>query len=821
MKSSTAHFPLPTSLRHLLFTLLIAGVAVSLFGADAAIPAAANPASAAAAANPASAAAPASLEATIPPLAPSATAGEGPLSSDQEKGVVGKSTHLCVNYTNIPAIEYVRFLSRVTGTNFIFNASELDFRITIVSEEFVSVESLMSILLQVLRVHGLSLAEENGQILIYKDASISKLATVVNDGEEGDGNLPPITTRVFHIENESPDEIKKIIEPLLSKEAAIQAASATGHLIVTDLTANIQKIEQLIAAIDKMEVAYYEVKYSYADSLVTLAQKILAPIGGKEVTLVAQPSTETVYVVATPFMIRRALGILQMLDVPGQSHGKGGEGSGSGAALGHAVPTTTTTGGRAVKEAMGEASSSTTGPLVAIPAPKVLAKSDSETTTFSIYKLQYHQGDEIRDALREVANSLRVADGDNSALVKTIGTIQWVRTTNSLVISGTKASIKRVSALIEELDIPLREVFIELLVVRTTLTNSLSVGVEWGAKSTFDSGGANPNVVQSGFGLTGPPPSALNAELNPLDIPSPITLPESLGGGVVGRFVSFKGKLFTSLGLLVNALQTCANTTVLLNPKVLTLDNNEAKIFVGSNIAFQGSTITQPGSQTTVGEIIYKDIGTTLIVKPLLSNGDMVTIDLTQEISQNASSTSTQSAATVDPTTKSNIRTRVSVPDGYFLVISGQINEDRISNHRGLPCLGGLPIIGACFSVKALSDVRDNLIIFMRPHILRTKADMVELTECEKLRYDKHEQPGTYQADLNTLLDVLNISPDFGKCCPNPLRCNCGYPCDDFVPNANRPCTHGCDDFIDSYFTYPCEPDRPCDALSRECAPAA
>lgn len=708
-----------------------------------------------------------------------------------------------INLNNVGIIEYLRFISKISGTNFVFNPADLDFRITIVSEELASVESIMSILLQVLQVHGLRLQEEANQILIYKDAALGQIATVMSDDQQSGEMPPPIVTRVFHIENGNVTDAEGVIKPLLSPYAAVSSSPATNHLIVTDVAGNIEKVATLIRSLGDMEITYFEVKYTYPDTIAKLAETILEPIGGKELRLIPQPSTDTVFIVGTPHMVRRALGVLQMLDVPaGQAESSRFSPNQAFKGTELAVPNSVTSSGGVVSS----------GGLPPGYPNKPKIRSDAETTAFSIYKLQYHQGDEISSALQEIAKSLEAAEGTVSDLAKTISTVQWIKATNSLVISGSQASINRVNALIEDLDIPLKEVYIETLVIRTTMSNSFAIGVEWGFKTTFNNGAPNPDVVQGAGGSTqgspGGVPSALNARLNPLQIPTPIPLSEGLAGGVIGRFVSFNGQLFTSLGLLVNALQICDETTILLNPKILTLDNHEARAFTGSNIAFQASTITQPGSETVVGEIVYRDIGTSLIVKPILSDSDMVTLNVTLEIASNAAASQNGAVtATLDPTLKSDTSTRVTVPDGYFLVIAGQINETRTKSHRGLPCLGGLPIIGTAFSTKSLADTRDNVIIILRPHILRTKADMVHITECEKLRTQHANKCGQYQMDLETILDVLNIKPEDSKACRNPAQAaQCGFPCWRSEANTNRPtCYHDCDAIMDRYFSYPCD----------------
>src|SRR5262249_15774533 len=137
----------------------------------------------------------------------------------------------------------------------------------------------------------------------------------------GEGPLSPIVTRVFHIENGNVTDAEGVIKPLLSPYAAISASPATNHLIVTDVAGNVEKVEAVLRTLAEMEITYYEVKYSYAATIAKLAETILEPVGGKELRLIPQPSTDTVFIVGTPYLVRRALGVLQMLDVPGEKPG--------------------------------------------------------------------------------------------------------------------------------------------------------------------------------------------------------------------------------------------------------------------------------------------------------------------------------------------------------------------------------------------------------------------------------------------------------------------------------------------------------------------
>ncbi|MBS0621621.1 MAG: hypothetical protein JSR80_01520 [Verrucomicrobia bacterium] len=770
-----------------------------------------------------------------------------------------------INFNNVPVSQYVRFISQITGTNFIFNEEDLQFNVTIVSEEPTGVDYIMSALLQVLQVHGLNVAEQGNQVIIYKDAHLAKLATVVSGRDFLQGQEePPIQTRVFYVNNASVESIAQIVKPLLSENAVVQTSKETSHLVVTDISGNVERVQQLLDKLDAptldLEVGEYHARSLYLDALVELATKILEPLGGGAVSLVPQAATGTIYVVASPVLVQRALSILESLDasalppttggtlppfgetfsetrvlpgggasggpyippglggayhaiakgkvggqggfsksayqestyggIAGQPGGAAYEGSSMNQVGGHPGTTYGTTsyggtavdqiGGKSVEGFYGATAEGIAGPLMGqlsgsleggLAPTSFRQRAQLDTTTFYIYKLQFHQGNEIKTALQEIADSLEASGATNSSLVSTIGTIQWIQSSNSLVISGNRSSIEKVKELIQDLDIPLEQVFIEVLILRTTIANALRIGVEWGYAQQFIDHGNNPTVVQSAVGNTlggtGTAVSALNARLNPANAPAPWPpLQQGIELGIIGRFVSLDERLFSSVGAFVNALQNDTDLQILLNPKILTQDNHTARIFVGTNVAFQESTISEPGSTILSGAIEYRDVGSELVITPILGTGDIVTLEISQtvesfDVSSNFTTTSTSNSnqGTTQPVLKSQTETRVSVPDGYFLVLSGQIEDSQSRTHTGLPCLGGLPILGAAFSNKSETLSKDNLIIFVRPHIIRTKADMVRVTEQERLNFEYSSDQNSYCRDREETLELLNVIP--------------------------------------------------------------
>jgi type II secretory pathway component GspD/PulD (secretin) len=351
---------------------------------------------------------------------------------------------------------------------------------------------------------------------------------------------------------------------------------------------------------------------------------------------------------------------------------------------------------------------------------------------FLVYKLQYHTGDELEETIKKIAGDLSCKPETSSQYLAVLKSVQWIKATNSLVCSGDPDSLAAVKQLIQSLDTQLKQVFIEVLVVETDAQKSLDFGLQWAAGGKYkDSvgmgmGNFSPNK-QSNFPLTFQNINGTNTPTGPNQIP--------MGGGfdmgVIGDLIFHKGRSFVSLASLVSALQADGDASIVLNQKIITQDNKNSKIFVGDNIPFTGSVVTTVGaSQQSTANVEYRDIGVNLSITPRLGDDDVITLDLTEEITEAHPTDNNQPSAGIK-TTKTNMMTHVHVPDKHFLVLSGMARNTRSHHKAGLPCLGGLPFIGAMFSKTQNIESKRNIIIFVRPHIIRSMDDYRKLTQQE------------------------------------------------------------------------------------------
>lgn len=417
---------------------------------------------------------------------------------------------------------------------------------------------------------------------------------------------------------------------------------------------------------------------------------------------------------------------------------------------------------------------------------------DIERTRFLIHKLQNRKGDEIVNALDNIAYSLQTCGRINEDLICALNSVQWIESSNSLIFTGYPTALEKVKELIYEIDIPARQVFIEMLILETTIDDSLTYGVNWASRF-----GGGLTAGSQAF-LTVPSPLSRVMDTTGSNMfPNPNNLARSSGfnQGIVGESLSKNGVLFRSMGALVSAVHNRADTRVIMNPKILVEDNQEAEVFVGINTSFKTQSIANDQGQLLTNNFEFRDVGTTLRITPMISNNDMITLDIYQESSSVVSTTggagggggtsgggggtttggggggggsnATANTENIGPTTRVNKTiTRVHIPDGYFLVISGMMQDEDTINRAQVPCLGGVPVLGAFFQNRLHTDSKVNLMIFIRPKIVDTEEDVQHLTRHQQDIYRQQDSLKTsWKYGTEEALDFLNIPELCRPCC--------------------------------------------------------
>lgn len=786
------------------------------------------------------------------PVNPNATPDQPQIPANQPQNPPGQPRQeqplaskppILINFNNVSIIEYIRFISRITNKNFVFDENDLQFNVTIISEEPTSLENVMTALLQELRIHDLNLLEEGNNLIIHRNPKLGNLGTVISEVTPATHPInAELVTQVFRLNTLDADKAAAILKPMLSDSAIIEVLKDTNYLIITDLTANIIQISKLLKSIDAPQsglvIGQYVVRNSFIDNLIQLAEKVLLPISRDQIlTFVPHHAANSIFIVSTPYLVERSLSILQYLDqtqgttqilnpkelkfevptegavptapgeVPPTPSPEAIQGqwkldqlgnwlfqlSGTAATAAAANPAAPPEGnwsvdpqgnwyfqsgqpaefggkgpeGEWVKDPNGnwifklargksispEKLTRTTRYVTELPVGHI------ERTQFYIHKLRYRRGDQIAKAMVRIAESLQAAGTTNADLITSINSIQWLESSNSLIFTGTPESLDKVKELIDEIDSPLRQVFLEMLILETTVDDSLDYSCNLAARF----GGGHSAGAEAFLSGASTLPAAIDTAVPPA-LPNAAGLSRIAGFtlGVIGQTITHNGQEFATLGALVRAVHTKTTTRVVLNPKILTEDNSPAEIFVGENTQFPTQSISNDLGSIVTQNFEFRDVGTRLKVTPLIGNNDVITLDIEEEVSEIISGGTTVanlSNQVIGPTTSiSRTTTKVHMPNGYFLVISGHIRNDETRTRIQVPCLGGIPILGAAFSDKHIDDTKRNLMIFIRPLIIDTVEEIQNLTKHQQDIFRvKNRRMKSWKFETIEALDLFNL----------------------------------------------------------------
>ena len=599
--------------------------------------------------------------------------------------------------------------------------------VTLYSEQPQSTREAYQSYLSALRGLGFSVVESGGLLKVVPEADAKLQAGTVSIGEvvvRGD----QVITQVFNLRYENANNLVAVLRPLITANNTINASPSTNTLVITDYAENLLRLGKIIAALDSPAATDIEVvplQHAVASDIVTLVQRLAdaggqislpgVPGGGGGTTVLADPRSNSL-IVRAPNAARLAAlrATISKLDRPSAGIGPGG-----GMWVVHlknadAVRLATVV--RAAFAAVGSGSGSSSG-------------GGSPTTQNPLQTAQANIAGGTGGA-----SAAATAPISGSAQPTTGGFIQADPATNSLIITAPEPLYRQVRAMIEQLDTRRAQVSIEALIVEVNGGDSADFGVQWlgqlasdgsrtlQAAQVLPNGANNPSLLTINNGIAG---GALN-----------------LGNGLNVGIVRTLGNA-VSLNAIVRLLQTRATTNILSTPNVLTLDNEEAKIVVGNNVPFLTGQFTSTGTGTTnpFQTIERKDVGLTLRIKPQIGEGGAVRMTIFLENSDVINQA--QGTAGAGPTTsKRAVESNNVVDDGDILVIAGLIQERFEENKSSVPLLGDLPFVGGLFRSESRSKSRSNLMIFLRPTVLRDAqgANRLSLDRYDAIRAQQKEQ---------------------------------------------------------------------------------
>ena len=317
--------------------------------------------------------------------------------------------------------------------------------------------------------------------------------------------------------------------------------------------------------------------------------------------------------------------------------------------------------------------------------------------------LHYSKAEDLAPIIADMAAASPVSEaeavGDQAPVTLSV---QAEPSINALVITAPDAAMQSMLAVIKQLDVRRAQVLVEAIIAEISSSKAAEIGVQWAL-------GNNSSLGATNFGAAGS--SLVQLKANPLSLGSGL----SLG---VGNFSSGGG-----IGALLRALASDASTNIISTPSLLTMDNQEAEIVVGQNVPFVTGQYSNTGGSSSPSSpfqtIKRQDVGLRLRILPQINQGDAITLEISQEISSLAPST--VSAADI-VTNKRSIQTKVIANDGDLIILGGLIDDNLQETSEKVPILGDLPILGAAFRYKKSQLVKRNLMVFIRPTVVRDAA---------------------------------------------------------------------------------------------------
>lgn len=654
-----------------------------------------------------------------------------------------------LNFVNADIGAVIQAISKISGRNFIVDP-RVKGTLNIVTARPVARNLTYSILLSALRLQGYTAIEGQGVTKIVPEADAKLHAVPVGKGQ-GAGGGDRLTTQVFSLKHESAAQLVPIIRPLVSPNNTVTAYPGNNSLVVTDYAENIGRIAQIVESIDVPQTGLRVMTLQHASAL-DLAQTInrlmndtgaagvagatggVAGDASQRVSVTGDPRTNSLLVRSdNPSKLNAVRQLVANLDQPGAS------GNIHVVYLKNAEATKVAQTLRAVVtgETGGTSGSSQNN----------FGSTNSNSSTGSNFGSSNTTGSQTSTTGFGNTPSFSNSSTNTSGTTGN-GFIQADPMSNALIITAPEAIYNNLRKVIDQLDRRRAQVYVEALITEVSTEKAAEIGIQWQA------GKVGNTTAYGGTSFNSSGNNILNLAAT-LASSSSTTLPGNglnllLGGGTV----SVGGREIANLNMLARFLESDTKANILSTPNLVTLDNEEAKIVVGRNVPFVTGTYTttSTGASNPFTTVERKDVGLTLKVKPQISEGGTVRLQIYQEASAVIESTAT--STTGPSTTKRSIESTVLVDDGAVIALGGLVEDSYSGGVEKVPVLGDIPYLGQFFRYDSRKRGKTNLIVFLRPVILRDAAAI------QGISADRYNYIIGQQRDLDDPRNLMRREPN-------------------------------------------------------------
>ena len=571
---------------------------------------------------------------------------------------------------NIDIHQFINQISSITGKTFVVDP-KLRGQVTVISDAPLDKDGVYELFLSVLRLQNYTAVPSGNLVKIQQSATGKQAPGLSGDLE----SLAPegLVTRVIRAQNVEATELVKILRPLIPQYGHIGAVVKSNILIISDHADNVARLKKLVKEIDiadEEEVVMLPLKEAWVGNVVALLEK-LAPeqigkgaTGPQKVQIIANERNNSLVMKGNKRPLTEVIRLVEKLDKPATT---------------------------------------------------------ADSTQVII--LKYADATEAANILNALITGRRKTEESEQQSEETI--IQADPSLNAVVVRTDPGTMGEIMDIVEKLDIRRPQVLIEAAIVEVSIDESKKIGIEMAGADARE--GSIPLISTSLEGVIGSLiggllPEGESDQVNVLSGLASVSSPTLAAAKIDRNAISF--------GAVVSALATNSDANLLSTPSILTLDNQEARILVGREVPFRTGSFTTTGDGTSnpFNTVQREDVGVELTVTPHVHNGSEVRLEVAQQIT-NVINTPVGGNAFADVvTSKRTIETTILAEDRQTIVLGGLIQDDiNISNNR-VPFVGDIPLFGNLFKARGKQQVKTNLLVFLRPTVLRTQDDAEDLS---------------------------------------------------------------------------------------------
>ena len=571
---------------------------------------------------------------------------------------------------NIDIHQFINQISSITGKTFVVDP-KLRGQVTVISDAPLDKDGVYELFLSVLRLQNYTAVPSGNLVKIQQSATGKQAPGLSGDLE----SLAPegLVTRVIRAQNVEATELVKILRPLIPQYGHIGAVVKSNILIISDHADNVARLKKLVKEIDiadEEEVVMLPLKEAWVGNVVALLEK-LAPeqigkgaTGPQKVQIIANERNNSLVMKGNKRPLTEVIRLVEKLDKPATT---------------------------------------------------------ADSTQVII--LKYADATEAANILNALITGRRKTEESEQQSEETI--IQADPSLNAVVVRTDPGTMGEIMDIVEKLDIRRPQVLIEAAIVEVSIDESKKIGIEMAGADARE--GSVPLISTSLEGVIGSLiggllPEGESDQVNVLSGLASVSSPTLAAAKIDRDAISF--------GAVVSALATNSDANLLSTPSILTLDNQEARILVGREVPFRTGSFTTTGDGTSnpFNTVQREDVGVELTVTPHVHNGSEVRLEVAQQIT-NVINTPVGGNAFADVvTSKRTIETTILAEDRQTIVLGGLIQDDINTSNNRVPFVGDIPLFGNLFKARGKQQVKTNLLVFLRPTVLRTKDDAEDLS---------------------------------------------------------------------------------------------